>query len=98
MEQWFESENIHPNVVGEFKDRALMTTFGQAGVGVLAAPAAIEKEIRDHHGLVRIGGIESIAEHYYAISIERKLKHPAVVTISEAARERLFAVHSKRQG
>lgn len=92
LEQWFESENIHPDVRGEFKDRALLTTFGQAGVGVFAAPTAIEKEIRKQYRVVPIGRLDSIVERFYAISAERKLKHPAVVTICEAAREKLFAI------
>jgi len=91
MQHWFDTENIHPSVIGEFKDRALMGTFGQAGAGVFAAPSAIEKEIRDQYKVVAIGRIESIEESYYAISVERKLKHPAVLAVSEAARETLFA-------
>mgnify|MGYP000878038267 CR=1 FL=1 len=91
LEQWFDSENIRPAIVGEFKDRALMTTFGQAGAGVFAAPTAIEKEIREQYRVVSIGRVDSIVERFYAISAERRLKHPAVVTISEAAREQLFA-------
>ena len=94
LEQWFEAENIRPAVIGEFKDRALMTTFGQAGAGIFAAPTAIEKEIREQHGVVSVGRIDSIVERFYAISAERKLKHPAVVTISDAAREKLFANQS----
>jgi LysR family transcriptional regulator, transcriptional activator of nhaA len=94
LEQWFDSEKIRPAVIGEFKDRALMTTFGQAGAGVFAAPTAIEKEICEQYRVVSIGRVDSIVERFYAISAERKLKHPAVVTISEAAREKLFANHA----
>ncbi len=90
LEQWFEANGIHPKVVGEFQDSALMGTFGQGGVGVFAAPSAIEKEVRLHYRVRVIGRVESIVERFYAISIERKLKHPAVVAISEAARSDLF--------
>lgn len=96
LEQWFDSENIRPTLVGEFKDRALMTTFGQAGAGIFVAPTAIEKEIREQYRVVSIGRVDSIVERFYAISAERKLKHPAVVTISEVAREKLFANHSSQ--
>ena len=94
LEQWFDAMNIRPTLIGEFKDRALMTTFGQAGAGVFAAPTAIEKEIRKQYRVAPIGRIDSIVERFYAISAERKLKHPAVVAISDAAREKLFANHS----
>ena len=97
LEEWFDSNKIRPTIVGEFKDRALMTTFGQAGAGLFAAPTAIEKEIREQYKVVPIGRIDSIVEHFYAISAERKLKHPAVVTISEAARSKLFANHSNQR-
>ena len=93
LEQWFESLNLRPAIVGEFKDRALMATFGQAGVGAFAAPTAIEKEIRSQYRVVPIGRVESIVERFFAISAERKLKHPAVVAICDAAREKLFANH-----
>ena len=91
LEQWFESVGIRPNVVGEFKDGALMKTFGREGVGLFFAPDAIEKEVRDHYKVVVVGRIDSVVERFYAISVERKLKHPAVVAISEAARGKLFA-------
>jgi len=91
LEQWFESQGIRPSVVGEFKDIALLSTFGQGGAGAFAGPTAIEKEISENYRVTPVGRVDSIVERYYAISIERKLKHPAVVTISEAARETLFA-------
>jgi LysR family transcriptional activator of nhaA len=97
LEEWFDSNNIRPAIIGEFKDRALMTTFAQAGVGVFAGPTAIEREIREQYRVVPIGRIDSIIERFYAISAERKLQHPAVVTISKAARAKLFANHSKEQ-
>jgi LysR family transcriptional activator of nhaA len=90
LDQWMESQNIRPRLVGEFKDSALMKTFGQAGAGIFAAPSAIEKEVRDHYKVVRIGRASDIVERFYAISVERKLKHPATVAICEAARDRLF--------
>jgi LysR family transcriptional activator of nhaA len=91
LDQWMETLNIRPRIVGEFKDSALMKTFGQAGVGLFAAPGAIEKEVHDHYRVSVIGRVESVTERFYAISVERKLKHPAVVAICEAARDGLFA-------
>lgn len=95
LEEWFESNKIRPIVVGEFKDRALMTAFGHAGAGIFVGPTAIEKEIREQYRVVPIGRIDSIVEHFYAISAERRLKHPAVLAISDNAREKLFANHSR---
>ena len=94
MEHWFDSQNIRPRLAGEFKDGALMKTFGQAGAGLFVAPTAIEQEIREHYRVVAVGRLDAIVERFYSISIERKLKHPAVVRISETARQELFANHS----
>ena len=88
--KWFDAREIRPKVVGRFKDSALLKTFGQAGAGMFPAPAAIEKEVCEHYKVSVVGRPESMVERFYAISVERKLKHPAVVTISEAARDKLF--------
>jgi LysR family transcriptional activator of nhaA len=96
LEQWFHSIGVHPRVVGEFQDSALLQTFGQSGAGVFAAPAAIEKEIRRRVGLSVIGRTDAVTERYYAISVDRKLKHPAVVAICETARAKLFREPSER--
>ncbi|MEH6626884.1 MAG: transcriptional activator NhaR [Motiliproteus sp.] len=88
--QWFDSNRIHPRIVGEFDDSALMKAFGQAGTGVFIAPTAIEAEVENQYGVVAIGRTETIREQFYAISIERRISHPAVAVITETAREWLF--------
>jgi LysR family transcriptional activator of nhaA len=92
LEQWFETHDIRPSLAGEFKDSALMKTFGQAGAGIVPAPSAIEREVKEHYNVHVIGRLADVVERFFAISIERKLKHPAVLTITDAARERLFAL------
>jgi LysR family transcriptional activator of nhaA len=94
MDQWMDTRHIRPRVVGEFKDSALMKAFGEAGVGVFPAPDAIASEVCRHYGAEPIGPMDSVVERFYAISVERKLKHPAVVAISEAAQGNLFATTS----
>ena len=56
-----------------------------------AAPTAIGDDIRRQYEVKAIGPLDGIHEAFYAITVERRLRHPAVVAISEAARERLFA-------
>lgn len=90
LEAWFEQQNIRPRVVGEFQDRALLQEFGQAGKGLFAAPTAVEREVRLRYRVSAIGRTEAVRESFYAITVERKLKHPAVLAISNAARDRLF--------
>jgi LysR family transcriptional activator of nhaA len=90
IDQWFDQERLHPQVVGEFEDSALLKVFGQAGKGLFPAPAAIEPEVRLQYEVRLVGRVDEVKERFYAISAERRLKHPAVVAISEVAREKLF--------
>jgi LysR family transcriptional activator of nhaA len=88
---WFDSKRIHPLVVGEFDDSALMFGFGQSGVGVFPAPTIMETAIQRDFGVKLVGRAPDARERFYAISMESKLKHPAVIAICEAARKALFA-------
>jgi len=89
LDQWFDTQGIRPTIRAEFEDSALLKTFGRAGEGLFAIPSAVEEDIRDHYGVRVIGVAHGMRERFYAISVERKLKHPAVVAISETARRSL---------
>ena len=91
LETWFERYAINPRVVAEFEDRALMKAFGERGAGIFTSPSAVEQEVVDKYGVKVIGRTEEITERFYAISAERRIKHPAVAAITEAARSELFA-------
>jgi len=88
--KWLDKNHIHPVIVGEFDDSALMKAFGQAGTGIFIAPTPIAEEVEKQYGVVVIGETDEIREQFYAISVERKISHPAVVAITETAREWLF--------
>lgn len=90
LEHWFDAENIRPTVVGEFDDSALLQAFGQAGAGMFAAPDVIEREVRRQYGVRVVGRLGFVRERFYAISVERKVKHPAVLAITNEARQELF--------
>lgn len=90
LTRWFSDHHIRPRITGEFDDGALMEAFGHAGAGIFAAPTAIAEQVMRQHGVVSIGSTEEIIEQFYAISVERKLTHPAVIAISHAARQELF--------
>jgi LysR family transcriptional activator of nhaA len=90
LDQWLDAEGIRPRVVGEIEDGALLKTFGQAGLGLFPAPLAIEAEVRAQFGVKLVGRLDAVRERFYALSVERKIKHPAVLAISEAARRKLF--------
>jgi LysR family transcriptional activator of nhaA len=90
LDDWFEREGVRPHIVGEFDDSALMSALGQAGVGLFPAPSPIATEVCRQYGVRSLGTIESVRQRFYAITVERTLKHPAVVAICETARRRLF--------
>jgi LysR family transcriptional activator of nhaA len=89
LDSWFDSKEIRPVIVGEFQDHALLRAFGQAGTGVFPIPSVFEKQLRQD-SLQRIGRTEDVRSRFYAISVERKLKHPAIVAICDTARRQLF--------
>ena len=90
LEQWFDDHEIYPIIAHEFEDSAVLKVFGQEGHGLFMTPTAIEDDVCKQYSVKVIGRLPEIIERFYAISIEKRLKHPAVVKISEFARENLF--------
>ncbi len=90
LEQWFDESDIRPEIVHEFEDSALMKVFGQAGQGIFASPTAIEAEVCRQYKVRVVGRTSGVKDRYYAISVERRLRHPAVIAISNAARKSLL--------
>ena len=91
LEQWFVRAGVRPNVVGEFQDSALLKVFGQCGAGVFAAPAVVEALVAKQYTVTRIGLASGVRERYYAISVERRIRHQAVSMLCAGARSELFA-------
>jgi LysR family transcriptional activator of nhaA len=90
LDYWFQRLGAAPRVVAELEDRALMKTFGEAGVGIFTSPTAVEGDVVEKYGVTVIGRTEEVKERFYAISAERRIRHPAVSAITEAARSTLF--------
>ncbi len=83
LDQWFDAENLSPNIRAEIEDSALLKTFGGAGVGLFVAPTLVEDEIRRQYRVEMLGPIDGVYERFYAISAQRKIQHPAVIAILE---------------
>ncbi len=90
LEQWLEAQRLHPRIVGEFDDSALLKAFGQAGAGLFVAPTALAAHIREQHHVVVVGRIDTISEQLFAITTERRLTHPAIIAISQVAQDEVF--------
>jgi len=90
LDLWFDSQRVHPLVVGDFDDSALMFSFGQGGEGVFPAPSVVERQIKREIGVRLVGRADKVRERFYAIAMEEQPRHPAVVAIRDAARRELF--------
>ena len=90
LEDWFDQIEIVPDIISEFDDSALLKAFGSVGAGIFPAPTAISSQVEHMYHAKLIGTTDELKESYYAISPERKLRHPGVMCITETARESLF--------
>lgn len=88
--RWLEKKGVNPRIAGEFDDSALMKSFGEAGLGIFPSPAVIADEVIRHYQVTLIGQTDEIREHYFAITVERHVRHPAVLAMSETAHSELF--------
>jgi LysR family transcriptional activator of nhaA len=91
LDQWFDRHGAAPRVVAEIEDSAVLKVFGQEGAGLFAAPTAVEREVRRQYGVRVVGRIAEVRERFYAISAERRIRHPAVLALTSAARDEIFA-------
>jgi len=94
LDQWFEDQAIRPLIRGEFEDSALLKVFAQAGLGLFFAPLVTSTEIQRQFGIMLVAQIPTIRERYYAISVQRRLQHPAVAAIRQSARASIDRVNS----
>ena len=90
MELWFAEHRLRVHTVGEFDDAALMQAFGREGRGVFMSPAVLERETCRQYGVEVLGRTEELVEEFFAVSVERRITHPCVAAITQAARGTLF--------
>ncbi|HSW03844.1 transcriptional activator NhaR [Aquabacterium sp.] len=87
---WLAAHKIRPRVIGEFDDAALMKAFGGEGRGIFMTPTVLESETSAQYGVRVVGRTSELIEEFYAVSIERRITHPCIAAITDAAREQLF--------
>jgi LysR family transcriptional activator of nhaA len=95
--RWFEEHQLRPTIVGEFDDGALMKAFGSAGAGFFVAPTAMQKDICLQHSVVAVGDIPTVVEQIYVITTERRLSDPAIIAMSQTAKNDIFGRGSALQ-
>ncbi|HEX6053164.1 MAG TPA: LysR substrate-binding domain-containing protein, partial [Gemmatimonadaceae bacterium] len=90
LDQWFARHGVRPNVVAEIEDSAVLKVFGQNGVGLFAAPSIVEPQVRRQYSVRAVGHISDVRERFFAISVERRIRHPAVLALTSSARHEFF--------
>ena len=90
IDEWFRKHNIKPLILGEFEDGATMKAFGQEGHGLFPGSSVVAREIARQYQVRTVAHIKGLTERFYAITVDRRLKHPAVVAISESAQKTVF--------
>jgi LysR family transcriptional regulator, transcriptional activator of nhaA len=91
LNEWFDNQGIKPKIIAELDDAALVEIFAEEGLGAFAAPDVVEKEIARRYNVQLLGRVKKVRQHFYAISVERKIRSPAVAAICDVARKQIFA-------
>jgi LysR family transcriptional activator of nhaA len=81
INQWFEKNNLNPNLVGEFEDSALLATFGASGLGIFPAAELLQNDLSRYYEVEKIGYCDDVVESFFGIYTEKKAQHPLVKTI-----------------
>lgn len=90
LELWLARHGLRPRTIGEFDDAALMKAFGGEGRGVFMTPTVLEDETCAQYGVRVLGRTDELVEEFHAISVERRITHPCVAAITQAARDEVF--------
>jgi LysR family transcriptional activator of nhaA len=97
LRAWLQAQALHPRVVGECDDSALAKEFGRRGMGIFVGPTVLERDIEKQYGVRVLGATTDVMAEFFAISVERRITHPCVTAITDAARNELFAPATRRR-
>ena len=83
---WFDQHGVHPRTVAEVEDRALMQVLGEMGRGFFAAPSVMADDVYEKHGLIKLTELEGVRERFYAVTLDRRIRHPVVDHLTKHAK------------
>ena len=98
LDQWLEKHDLRPVMIGEFEDYAMLREFARGGHGFFPVPAILERQFCREYGVARVGAAAGVKAEFYAISIERKIRNPAVAEMIERGRDAFASMRSSRDG
>lgn len=90
LDSWFDDQRLTPRILAEFDDSALLKEFGHGGIGLFPVPAAVLTEVKQQYNVEFVGQLEEVRLRFYAITMQRKLTHPAIIAISHVAKDGLL--------
>lgn len=90
IERWLSDRDLRPRIIGEIDDAGMIRVLGGHGHGLFPVRGALRTEVEEAHGAICVGKLEGLRERYYAISVERRIRHRGVAAIVEAARADLI--------
>ena len=91
FDAFLRERELRIQVAAEAEDAALQKQFAGDGIGLLVAPSVLADDLEKQHDLVSCGDVPKLEARYYAITVERRVRHPAFPLLLRAARENLFA-------
>lgn len=87
LDLWLAEYGLRPRLIGEFDDAALLKAFGAEGRGVFMSPTVLDDETCAQYGVEVLGRAAELVEEFFGVSVERRVRHPCVVAITQSARE-----------
>lgn len=97
LDRWFHRHRIHPHIIAEHEDGALLKAFGEGGQGIFPVPAIVAEEVEQHYHCKTLGVLGDVEEKFYAITVEKNVQHPAVALVCQQARDVFFRNKSPRK-
>lgn len=87
LDRWLATHGIRPRTVGEFEDYGLLREFVRAGHGFAPVPSLLESQFREQYGVARIDVADGVTGEFFAITVERRIRNPAVAAMIAAMRK-----------
>ncbi|MGB7220295.1 MAG: transcriptional activator NhaR [Vicinamibacterales bacterium] len=89
LDEWLRAEGIRPVILGEFDDSTLLKMVGEGGLAPFPVPTVIAPDVARQYKVVRIGELDAVRTRFYAITADRRMRHPALLAIAASARQGL---------
>lgn len=87
LDAWAQGRSLRLMTRAECSDSALMKAFAAQGGGWVPVPALAQAEACRQYRLALVGVLPDVKESFYALTLERKVEHPAVQALLQSARD-----------